>query len=360
MDVLLDGTPLLGHRTGIGQYVTNLYRSLRDRPDVTPRLYAFTIRHGSRPPDVHRGDWNRRVLPARVLQQLWLSRDWPTAEALLPRADVLHATNFTGPPTRRAPRVVTVHDLAFARLPDLVQPQTLRAAELTARQARAAAAVLTPSAAVAAEVQEHLGVPADRVHVTPLGVDGAWATAAPPTPDWRSRHALPSEYLLAVGTREPRKNLAALVAAHRAAGPDRVLPLVLVGPPGWGADVTAGAGVHLLPYLPADELRALVAGAAALVFPSRYEGFGLPALEALAAGTPVLANDIPVLREVLGDCGHYVDAADPDALVDALLRTSSATDDEDARLRRRDRAAGFTWERCAQATVEAYRSVTSD
>jgi glycosyltransferase involved in cell wall biosynthesis len=161
---------------------------------------------------------------------------------------------------------------------------------------------------------------------------------------------------LAVGTREPRKNLAALVAAHRAAGPGRALPLVLVGPAGWGDDLPPGSGVHLLPYLPVDELRSLVAGATALVFPSRYEGFGLPGLEAMAVGTPVLANDIPVLREVLGSCGRFVDADDPEALVDALVTVSAATDSADARTARRERAASFTWARCADTTVEAYRA----
>ncbi|SOD93764.1 Glycosyltransferase involved in cell wall bisynthesis [Blastococcus haudaquaticus] len=360
MDVLLDGTPMLGHRTGIGQYVTNLYRTLHDRPDVTPRLYAFTIRHGSRPPDVHPGAWTRRILPARLLQQLWLTQDRPSADVLLPRADVLHATNFTSPPSRRARRVVTVHDLAFLRLPETVHPQTRRAAELTIRQARRADAVLTPSAAVAAEIQEHLGIAGDRVHVTPLGVDDAWAAAAPLAAAERRRLGLPDRYLLAVGTREPRKNLGALVAAHRAAGTGRVPPLVLVGPAGWGPEITADPGVHVLPYLPAEELRGLVAGATALVFPSRYEGFGLPALEAMATGTPVLANDIPVLREVLGECGTFVDADDRDALVAALEAVGSGRledgDAESARAARRERARSFTWARCADATVAAYRA----
>jgi glycosyltransferase involved in cell wall biosynthesis len=356
MHVLLDGTPLLGHRTGIGQYVTNLYRSLRDRPDVTPRLYAFTIRNGSRPADVVPGDWSRRILPARVLQQLWLSHDHPSADVLLPRADVLHATNFTAPPTRRARRVVTVHDLAFLRLPDTVHPQTRRAAELTVRQARAADAVITPSAAVAAEIREHLGIAAERLHVTPLGVDASWGTATPPDPAQRARLGLPADYLLAVGTREPRKNLEALLAAHRVAGPGRALPLVLVGPAGWGPEISDAPGVHLLPYLPSEELRSLVAGATSLVFPSRYEGFGLPALEAMAAGTPVLANDIPVLREVLGDCGRFVDAEDREAFAEALVAAGARTDPPEARAARRERAASFTWARCAEATVAAYRS----
>ena len=356
MDVLLDGTPLLGVRTGIGQYVANLYGSLRARPDVAPRLYSLTIRHGSRPADVREGDWVHRRLPARALQRLWLAGDWPTAELLLPRTQVLHATNFTAPPTRRARRVATVHDLAFARLPETVHPQTRRAAALTARQARHADAVITPSAAVGREVAEHLGIPEERVHVTPLGVTQEWFSAAPPPAAWRARHGVPADYLLAVGTREPRKNLPALLEAHRAAGRNRVLPLVLVGPPGWGEEVRGDQDVVVLPYLAGEELRPLVAGAQALVFPSRYEGFGLPALEALATGTPVLANDIPVLREVLGDCGRYVDALDREALREALVTVSAAVDGPEERRRRQSRAATFTWSRCAEATVAAYRA----
>jgi glycosyltransferase involved in cell wall biosynthesis len=187
-------------------------------------------------------------------------------------------------------------------------------------------------------------------------VDDAWSTATPLDAAERKRLGLPDAYLLAVGTREPRKNLAALVAAHRAAGARRVLPLVLVGPPGWGPEVTAAHGLHVLPYLPATELRGLVAGATALVFPTRYEGFGLPALEAMAAGTPVLANDIPVLREVLGDCGRFVDADDRDALVAALEAAGAEGDPPSARHARRARAATFTWTRCADTTVAAYRA----
>jgi glycosyltransferase involved in cell wall biosynthesis len=353
MDVILDGTPMLGTRTGIGHYVAHLHSALSAHESVRTKLYSFTIRHGSRPIEVPPGDWVHRRVPARALHELWRRANWPPAEMLLPRADVVHATNFIGAPTRRTARVVTVHDLAFSALPASVHPRTLRASALIAAQARTAQAVLTPTAVVAQEVVDVLGVAADRVHVTPLGVDPSWFDQAPPDPGWRSRHGVPVDYLLAVGTQEPRKNLAALVAAHRHAD-GRSLPLVLVGPPGWGKAVDASPDVVVLPYLPAEQLRALVAGARALVFPTRYEGFGLPGLEALAAGTPVVANDLPVLREVLGDCGTYVDADDPDALADALVEASGVTDSAAGRRRRRDRAATFTWARCADATVAAY------
>ncbi|HEV2895993.1 MAG TPA: glycosyltransferase, partial [Actinomycetota bacterium] len=135
--------------------------------------------------------------------------------------------------------------------------------------------------------------------------------------------------------------------------------LVLVGPSGWGDTLdTAGLppdAVRTPGYLPQADLVRVVAGATALVFPSWYEGFGLPALEALACGTPVVASDLPVLREVLGDQAELVPPGDPAALADALARVLEDPGGEDARAARRTRAAGFTWENCAQATLGAYR-----
>ena len=141
--------------------------------------------------------------------------------------------------------------------------------------------------------------------------------------------------------------------------PSPVPPLVLVGPPGWGDALdTAGLppGAVLTPgYLPEPDLARVVAGAAAVVVPSWYEGFGLPALEALAGGTPVVASDLPALREVLGDQAELVPPGDPAALAAALARVLDDPGGEPARAARRARAAGFTWETCAQATLSAYR-----
>jgi glycosyltransferase involved in cell wall biosynthesis len=136
-------------------------------------------------------------------------------------------------------------------------------------------------------------------------------------------------------------------------------PLVLVGPPGWGealdlAGLPAEA-VRTRGYLPEDRLARVVAGAAALVFPSWYEGFGLPALEALACGAPVVASDLPALREVLGDQAELVPPGDAAALADALARVLQDPGGEPARTARRARAAAFTWAACAQATLSAYR-----
>jgi glycosyltransferase involved in cell wall biosynthesis len=176
-----------------------------------------------------------------------------------------------------------------------------------------------------------------------------------------------------VGSREPRKNLQTLLAAYRQLLASRVVgvetgpapaattvpPLVLAGPAGWGEALdTAGLpqdAVRTPGYLPEPDLARVVAGAAALVLPSWYEGFGLPALEALACGTPVVAADLPALAEVLGDQAELVAPGDPAALAAALARVLHDPGGEPARAARRTRAAGFTWETCAQATLSAYR-----
>jgi glycosyltransferase involved in cell wall biosynthesis len=136
-------------------------------------------------------------------------------------------------------------------------------------------------------------------------------------------------------------------------------PLVLVGPSGWGETLdTAGLpadAVRTPGYLPEPDLARAVAGAAALVVPSWYEGFGLPALEALACGTPVVASDLPAHREVLGDQAHLFPPGDPAALAAALAKVLDDPGGEPARAARRTRAAGFTWENCATATLSAYR-----
>lgn len=346
--VALDGTPLLGRRTGVGRYVGELVRRL-PRHDLDVRLTAFTWRTGGRP-DLG-VPWRHRPAPARLLRAAWLRAGWPTGELLSGRVEVFHGTNFVLPPLRRAAGVVTVHDLTFLRYPEAVAAASLAYRDLVPAAVRRAARVLTPSQAVAAEVAAEYGLPAERVVATPLGVDPAWASAAPPAPAERARLGLPERYVLFVGTREPRKDLRTLVDAHRAAGAG-VPPLVLVGPAGWGAAADLPPDVVLPGWLPEEDLRSTVAGADVVVLPSRYEGFGLPVLEALACGRPVVCSDLPVLREVGGDLCRYAAVGDVDAFAQALLDVGADPGDPAPR---RARAEAFTWQRCAALTVEAYR-----
>lgn len=359
MRIGLDATPLLGVRTGVGRYTQHLLQALAAGDDPLTAT-AFTLRGaknlGSAVPsnvDVH-----NRPMPARLLQQLWASIEFPPVELLCGRVDVFHATNFVLPPLHRAAGVVTVHDLSYLRYPEAVSAASLRYRQLVPRSLHRAAVVCTPSEAVAAEVREEYSPP--EVVVTPLGVDESWFSAAPPDAAWLAAHHLPTDYLVFVGTLEPRKNLATLLAAYaRLTEPP---PLVLVGQAGWGpAAELAGLppeSVITPGYLDQVTLQRIVAGARALVLPSVYEGFGIPPLEAFACGTPVIASDIPVIREVTGKLARLAPAKDVDAWVETLRRAIATPPDAEFSAALQRHARQWTWQRCAATTRAAYRLAT--
>jgi glycosyltransferase involved in cell wall biosynthesis len=365
----IDATPLLGPRTGIGHYVANLVAALAALPQP-PELVlvpfswrgAGELPRAAPPAPPGRLRTASRRAPARLLRAAWARLDWPPVEWLCGRVDVFHGTNFTGPPARRAAGVVTVHDLAYLRFPATVARASLAYARLVARSVARGSVVCTPTAAVAAEVADAYRLPPERVVVTPLGLGPAWHAAHPPAAAWLAERGLPRRYLLFAGSVEPRKGLPTLVAAYRellAAVPDTP-PLVLAGPAGWGQalDLSGlpGGAVRPLGYQPTADLASLVAGAAVLAFPSLYEGFGLPPLEALACGTPVVAADVPALREVLGGHADLVPPGDAPALAAALAKALAGDGGgERERAARRAHAQAFTWERCALATLTAYR-----
>jgi glycosyltransferase involved in cell wall biosynthesis len=344
----------------VGQYVDHLVRALAEapaHPDLV--LTPFTLRGGRPPADVPADAvWRHRPLPARGLQWLWQRSALPPAEWFAGRVDVFHATNFVAPPTRRARTVVTVHDLSFVTLPGTVTPEVARYRELVPRGLRRAAMVLTPSRAVAAEVVAHYGLPEDRVLATPLGVEPSWALAGALTAGELAGLGLPARFVLFVGARGPRKDLPTLVAAHRAAraaDPD-VPPLLLVGPSGQGdGEALESPDVLVRGHLARPVLQRLVASATAVVMPSLYEGFGLPVLEAMAAGTPVIASDIPAHREVGGDVPRYFPVRSVDDLAAQLVAVSREGSAPGARDRGRARAAVATWAACAEATLSGYR-----
>ncbi|WP_239345913.1 glycosyltransferase family 1 protein [Frankia sp. Cj5] len=366
MRVILDGTPLLGTPTGIGRYTAHLLAELPGLPGLDVAATAFTWRGlenfaSALPPGVRPA---ARRVPARIVREAWAHGELPKLEWMTGAADVVHATNFVLPPPRRARGVLTIHDLAYLKLTGTVSTASARYRELVPRSLRRAAAVITPSQAIATEAIDTYRLDPELVTVTPLGVDASWFSASPPADRWLAAHGLPTTYLLFVGTREPRKNLPTLLEALRGlhAEISDAPPLVLVGPAGWGPDldlsrVPAGTVVNA-GYLRTDELRRLVAGASALCFPSFYEGFGLPPLEALAAGTPVVAADIPAVREVVGPMsGNTVRLAPPmdaDAFTDALIGVLK--DDMDPEPGRAH-ARTFTWRRTAERTAAVYRSI---
>jgi glycosyltransferase involved in cell wall biosynthesis len=359
MRVALDATPLIGPRTGVGHYVAGLLGgllSLSQPPEVV--LTAFTLRGRGQLVAPRGASVAGRPAPARLLQASWMRGPFPPVELLSGRADVFHATNFVLPPRARAAGVVMVHDLAYEKLPEVVTAASLRYRQLVPKALiDPRVVVTTPTAAVADEVAEFYRIDRARVIPTPLGVADEWYGARPATAAWLTARGLPDRYLLFVGSLEPRKNLAILLKAHAAAQADNadVPPLLLVGPPGWGDAVERRSGVVATGYLPHDQLRSLVAGAVAVTLPSRYEGFGLPLLEAFACGTPVIAGRVPALQEVSAGLAPIVDPDDIDGLAHELVAASTMAPDDVAARARIERARTYTWARCAEATMAAYQ-----
>lgn len=367
MRIGLDGTPLLGPRSGVGRYVAELVRALPEAlaPHDDVSLTAFTLRGAGRlgklaPPGV---STRSRPFPARLLQAAWRRGSFPPVGLLSGQVDLFHGTNFVLPPTGTARGVVTIHDLAFLHLPDTVSAASRRYVELVPRSLRRAGAVCVPSQFVAEQLSDAYPAAAGKVVVTPLGVDPAWRDASPPAPAELAALGLNPDYVLFIGNLEPRKDLATVLGAYRlltTRGQAGLPQLALVGTGGWGDELDVSGLpeglVVRLGWQAEDRLRALVAGAQALLYPSRYEGFGLPLLEAFACGTPVIASDIPTTREIIGsnpDLAALFPVGDAEALAERLVGDLDVR--PEVRSRRREVSRAWTWQATARATAEAYR-----
>jgi glycosyltransferase involved in cell wall biosynthesis len=291
-------------------------------------------------------------MPRVALYDSWQRLRRPRVERVTGAVDVVHATAHVASASR-APWVATVHDLHFLHEPDHFTPRGVRVFTRFVELVRAeAAAVVCPSEATRSDCVD-AGIDAARLHVVPWAV--ADAPARPEAVDQaRRRHGLDRPYVLFAGTVEPRKNVGRLVEAFARLGPVDA-ELVLVGPEGWGGIDTGSA--RRLGFLPRAELAALYAGAAAVCYPSLREGFGLPVLEAMAQGAPVVTSATTSTAEVAGDAAVLVDPEDVDQLAAALARLLA-----DPELGRRvgaaarERAAGYTWARTAEGVVGAYRA----
>lgn len=362
MRVAVDATPLLNTRTGVGNFTAALIEGLVATSDIEVTAFPVSIRG--------RRDLAAAVpagaavvtppLPARLLRALWQRGDHPKIDLAIGRHDLVHGPNFVVPPSR-AVRVATVHDLSPLHHPDLVHPTTLVYPDIIRRAARAGAWIHTDSEAVRAEVVDFLGVDADRVVAVPLGVTpmtGGDAEAG-------RRRAGHDRYVLAVGTVEPRKDLPGLVRAIdllAAGGLDA--PLIHVGPDGWGTEALDRAVsemrrpelVSRVGRVDDGPLRDLYAGAHVVAYPSVYEGFGLPVLEAMSAGVPVVSTQVAAVEEVAADAALLVPVGDVEALASAIDR---AWNDDSLRSRLIDgghgRVAAHSWDACTSGIVDLYR-----
>jgi glycosyltransferase involved in cell wall biosynthesis len=372
----IDYTAAINQHAGIGRFVRNLITSLTtlDQQDQFVLVHA-TPNDGIVPtfPTAPNVVARQLRLPERWLTVLWhrlqlpLAVDWATGPL-----DIFHAPDFVLPPVRRARRVLTVHDLAFLLYPECADARLREyLMSVVPRSVRAADFIVADSANTQNDVICLLGADPDRTAVVPGGVERRFQPAgAEAVSELRARLALDWPFILSIGMIEPRKNWGGLIRAYSQARAHHSLAhrLVLAGPRGWLWESIFDErerspyrnDIIFLGFVADADLPALYSAADLFAFPSFYEGFGLPPLEAMACGTPVVVSDAASLPEVVGDAGLTVPAADTDALAEAI---GQALLDEALRARLTAaglaRAATFGWPAAAERLLEVYRRVVA-
>lgn len=356
MRIAFDVSPLSHPRTGIGNYVRGSLAGLAEAAVGRHELIAFapTRLRGRRlirealadvPVEVR-----TVVLPwSHAFRMGWSRLGRPPAERFLGRLDVLHFSDWMVPPQRSGVRSTMVHDLVPLLHPEWVTPRTRSMHGYKYARTAECDLVFVNSAYTGQDVQEHLGVPAERIRVAHPGIDPEYCREGPCA-------QLGRPYVLSLATLEPRKNLATLVRAWRALSGE--LALAVAGAAGWGGQsLPDDPGILKLGFVDQAEVPRLMRGASVFVYPSLFEGFGMPIVEAMACGTPVVASTHPSMDEACGDAAVRVDPDDPNAIAAGIR----------AALERRVelRAAGiahaaqFTWRRCGEIHLQAFEQAAA-
>jgi len=326
MNVAIDASPLIQTRAGTARYLKALLRELRRREDVEVSSRTF-------------GRAGRLSTLAR--DAVW----YPFALGRRRDADVLHCPTYRGPLRPELPLVVTVHDLAVFRHPDAFNRWTRTYSPRVVPHVLAAARrIIAVSEFTRRELIELLRIPEQKIHVVPNGVEDTFTADGP---------AADGEYVLAVGTLEPRKNLPRLIEAARR----NHVELRVVGARGWGGVEVGGNGVRWLGEIDDAHLARLYRGALCVAYPSLYEGFGIPVLEAMACGVPVVTSRGTAMEEVADGAAVLVDPHDPGELAAGIERAAAERDTLVSR--GLERARSFRWDAVADATVAVYHEAVA-
>jgi glycosyltransferase involved in cell wall biosynthesis len=367
MRIGLDGIPLAFPKTGVGHYTFELAQALTR---VAPEYHVELVYPSTFAPITTVGAVTATRVPVGPIGRHWWSTGLPRF-VRNQRFDLFHGTNYDVPLWRRCPTVLTVHDLSLLLYPETHEKRSVkRARRRLPLMVRTADAVIVPTAAVRQDVAVNFGLRLEKVFVvheaarecfTPAALDATIAT--------RQKYGIGDEFILTVGTIEPRKNLETLIAAFEQVVselPNSDVQLVLAGGRGWLSGPVfsaldrspARSRVVLTEYLHDADLRDLYSSCRAFVYPSLYEGFGLPPLEAMACGAPVIASSVPALIETTADAALLVEPKDVDGLSGAILEVL-----RDGELRAGLIAAGqqrvkeFSWDKAAVETLAVYESV---
>lgn len=367
MRIGIDVGPIRQSRSGIGNYCLNLLRQLigsapnHEFIGLAAGVSKFDL-SAVGCPIPHR----RLRVPTRALYWAWETLSWPKVDSVLSGVDVYHATNFFLPPTKTAKRIVTVHDLSFLVVPEHSSPKIVSPYRDGIRGfCQDADAVITDSESTKRHVLDLLEVDPQKVEAILLAAGDEFTpmSTAEASRIVREQYGIDGPILLFVSTLEPRKNVLTLLEAFQAAQGEIPHRLVLIGNAGWNsrdflAQIDNNERISRLGYVSTSSLRAFYSVADALVFPSHHEGFGLPVLEAMQCGCPVISADNSSLPEVGGDAALYFESTDTNALAEAMRRVAC-----DGALREKMSAKGlaqaekFSWTRCARSTLDTYERV---
>ena len=371
MAIYIDVSSAVHSKAGLGRYAGSLAQALSAQE---PRRFAvfYNRTRGSEPPA------GLASLPARTVRagyKPWRMAVWMGHlvgvgfNGLVPEAELFHATEHLLPPLRDVPTVLTVHDMIFRLFPE--HQKRLNYWYLNATMplyCRRAGAIITVSESSRRDILAHYGLDPAKVTVIYEAASPEFVPALPAAvEEARRRYGLPKRFLIHVGTIEPRKNLTRLVEAlqHLHDG-GLVVPLLVVGSKGWLYDdlfrrleeLEVGAQVRFPGYVPSSDLPLLYSAATLAAMPSVYEGFGLPVLEAMACGIPVVSSNASSLPEFGGEAARYFDPYDVEAMADTI-RTVWTDSDLLAEMRRQGliQAAKFSWERAARETLQVYEGL---
>ncbi|MCL4389951.1 MAG: glycosyltransferase family 4 protein [Patescibacteria group bacterium] len=327
--------------TGVATYTKNLVENLLQIDKKNNYvLFAGTLRQRK---IFNLSGWNPDIwpLPPTVLDFLWNRLHVLPVENLIGNVDVFHSSDWTMPPTK-AKKVTTIFDMVVYKYPQTSHPKIIATQKRRlAWVKKEADAIITISEASKKDIVEILGVAPEKVKVIYLAAGEEFKPAGP-------KFSHPKPYLLAVGTQEPRKNLVNLIAAYKKLS-TKDLDLIIVGKHGWGQDAPV-AGVINLGYVAPGKLPDLYRGAKCFVYPSLYEGFGVPVLEAMACGCPVVTSNVGSLPEVGGDGATYVDPLNVTDIADKLAHVKRTG-------REMAQAKKFSWEKTARETLKVYEAL---
>jgi glycosyltransferase involved in cell wall biosynthesis len=371
MAIYVDVSSAVHAKAGIGRYAGSLAQALVARePDRFALFYNRT--RDSLPPE------GLESIPARTVRagyKPWRMAVWMGQlsgigfNRLVPGAELFHATEHLLPPLRGVPTVLTVHDMIFKLFPE--HQKRLNYWYLNATMplyCRRADAIVTVSESSKRDIVQHYGLDPARVNVIYEAAAPEFVPSAPDAMDEvRRRYSLPQQFMIHVGTIEPRKNLTRLVEAlQRLRKSGLAIPLVVVGGKGWLYDEfflrleqsDVGDAVYFPGYVPSTDLPAIYSAASLAVTPSVYEGFGLPILEAMACGTPVVSSDASSLPELGGEAARYFDPSDVEVMAETIGEVwGSEMLRNEMREKGLMQAAKFSWERAAEETRAVYESI---